>query len=64
MLITRLMYLNLKMKVAQLRLMLCDPMDYIVHGILHTKNTGVGSLSLLEGIFLTQELNPGLPHYR
>ena len=24
------------------------------------KNTGVGSLSLLQGIFLTQELNPGL----
>ena len=28
------------------------------------KNTGVGSLSLLEGIFLTQGSNPGLPHYR
>ena len=28
------------------------------------KNTGVGSLSLLQGIFLTQGLNPGLPHYR
>ena len=26
------------------------------------KNTGVGSLSLLQGIFPTQELNPGLPH--
>ena len=25
------------------------------------KNTGVGSLSLLQGIFLTQGLNPGLP---
>ena len=24
------------------------------------KSTGVGSLSLLQGIFLTQELNPGL----
>ena len=29
-----------------------------------SKNTGVGSLSLLQGIFLTQESNPGLPHYR
>ena len=26
------------------------------------QNTGVGSLSLLQGIFPTQELNPGLPH--
>ena len=28
------------------------------------KNTRVGSLSLLQGIFLTQGSNPGLPHYR
>ena len=28
------------------------------------KNTGVGSLSLLQGIFPTQELNPGLLHCR
>ena len=28
------------------------------------KNTGVGSLSLLQGIFLTQESNKGLLHYR
>ena len=28
------------------------------------KNTGVGSHSLLQGIFLTQELNPGLLHCR
>ena len=28
------------------------------------QNTGVGSLSLLQGIFSTQELNPGLPHCR
>ena len=28
------------------------------------KNTGVGSLSLLQQIFLTQELNQGLLHYR
>ena len=28
------------------------------------KNTGVSSLSLLQGIFLTQGLNPGLPHCR
>ena len=28
------------------------------------KNTGVGSQSLLQGIFLIQGLNPGLPHCR
>ena len=28
------------------------------------KNTGVGSLSLLQGIFPMQGLNPGLPHCR
>ena len=28
------------------------------------KNTGVGILSLLQGIFLTQELNQGLLHCR
>ena len=29
-----------------------------------SKNTGVGTLSLLQGIFLTQELNWGLLHCR
>ena len=28
------------------------------------QKTGVGSLSLLQGIFPTQGSNPGLPHYR
>ena len=28
------------------------------------QNTGVSSLSLLQGIFPTQGLNPGLPHFR
>ena len=28
------------------------------------QNTGVGSLSLLQGIFPTQGFNPGLPHCR
>ena len=32
--------------------------------ILQAKNTGVGYQSLLQGIFPTQELNPGLPHCR
>ena len=29
-----------------------------------SSNSGVGSLSLLQGVFLTQESNPGLPHCR
>ena len=29
-----------------------------------SKNTGVGCHFLLQGIFPTQGLNPGLPHYR
>ena len=28
------------------------------------QETGVGCHFLLQGIFLTQGLNPGLPHYR
>ena len=45
---------------------LCDPMDYIVHGILQAGilHTGVGRCSILQGIFPTQGLNPGLPHRR
>ena len=53
-----------KMKVAQSCLSLCDPMDCTVHGISPGQNTGVGSLSLLQGIFPTQGSNPGLPHCR
>ena len=37
---------------------LCSPWDSPGH------NTGVGSLSLLQGIFPTQGLNPALPHCR
>ena len=40
-----------------------------LHGLYNTwnypgQNTGVGSCSLLQGIFLTQESNQGLLHYR
>ena len=35
-----------------------------VHGDSRGKNTGVGCHFLLQGIFLTQELNPGLLHCR
>ena len=41
--------------VAQSCLTLCDPMDYTVHVINSSgQNTGVGSLSLFQGIFPTQ----------
>ena len=52
----------MKVKVAQSCLTLCNPMDYTVHGNSLGQNTGVSSLSLLQGIFLTQELNQGLLH--
>ena len=48
---------------------LCNPMNYsppgsYVHGDSPGKNIGVGSHSLLQGIFPTQGSNPGLPCYR
>ena len=54
---------SLKVKVAQSCPTLCDPMDCSPWNS-PGQNTGVGSLSLLQGIFPTQGLNPGLPHYR
>ena len=57
------------MLVAQLCPTLCSPMT-IAHQPLYVpwdspgKNTGVGSHSLLQGIFLTQGANPGLLHCR
>ena len=55
---------HVKVKVAQSCLNLCDP-----HGLYSSwnspyQNTGVGSLSLLQGIFSTQGSNLGLPHCR
>ena len=35
-----------------------------IHGNSPGKNTGVGCHALLQGIFLTQGSNPGLPHCR
>ena len=48
----------MKVKFAQLCPTLCDPMDFTV------QNTGIGSHSLLQGLFPTQGSNPGLPHFR
>ena len=55
--------------VTQLCQTLCDSMDCSlpgssVHGDYPGKNTGVGCLALLQGIFPTQGLNPALPHCR
>ena len=53
-------------EVAQSSLTLCDPMDCSPPGssILDSpgKNTGVRCHFLLQGIFPTHGLNPGLPH--
>ena len=48
---------------------LCNLMDYSplgssVHGDSPGKNTGVGCHAFLQGIFVTQGPNPGLPHGR
>ena len=53
---------GLKVKVTQLCLTFCDTMDYPWNS--PGQNTGVGNLSLLQGIFPTQGLNPGLSHGR
>ena len=55
------------LRCAQLCLTLFDPMDcsppiFSVHSL--GKNTGVSGHALLQGIFPTQGLNPGLPHCR
>ena len=42
---------------------ICDPTDCSPWNS-PGQNTGVGSLSLLQGIFPTQGSNPGLPHCR
>ena len=60
---------SVKVKVPQSCPTLCDPMDLKLSRLLCPwdspgKNTGVGSLSLLQGNFPTQGLNPGLLHCR
>ena len=55
-------YIYVKVKVAQSYPTLCDPMDLQSPWNSPGQNTGVGSRSLLQGIFLTQGLNPRLLH--
>ena len=55
--------------VAHLHPNLCDPVDWSppgssVHANSPGKNTGMGCHAHLQGIFLTQASNPGLPHCR
>ena len=58
------LFTGCEVKGAQSCPTLCDPMDYTVSPWNSPgQDTGVGSLSLLQGIFLTQELNPSLLHY-
>ena len=56
--------IEIKVLVAHLCPTLCDPMDCSLSGSsVHDspdKNTVVNSHSLLQGLFLTQESNPGL----
>jgi len=52
-----------EVKVAQSCPTLYDPMNYSPWNS-PGQNTGVGSHSLLQGIFPTQGSNPGLPHCR
>ena len=40
----------------------CSPPGSSVHGDSPGKNPGMGSHALLQGIFPTQGLKPGLPH--
>ena len=50
--------------VAQLCPTLCGPTRLLCPWDSPGKNTGLGCHSLLQGIFLTQGLNPGLLHWR
>ena len=53
-----------KVKVAQSYPTLCDPMELYSPWNTLGQNTGVGSLSLLQGIFPTQGSNSGPSHCR
>ena len=61
---TLTIWMKMKVKVAQSCPTLCKPHGLYSAGISPGQNTGVGSLSLLQGIFPTQGLNPGLWHCR
>ena len=63
--LTILFFSEWTVKVTQSCPTLWHPLDYIYSPWNSpSQNTGVGSLSLLQGIFPTQGSNPGLPHCR
>ena len=53
-----------KVKVTQSCPTLCNPMDYIVHGILQARILDWVAILFSRGIFPTQGSNPGLSHCR
>ena len=55
---------DMKVKVTQSCPTLCNPRDYTVRGILQARILEWLVFSLLQGIFPSQGLNPGLPHCR
>ena len=55
---------EVKLKVAQSCPTLCDPMDYIVHGILQARILKWVAFAFSKGIFPTQGSNTGLPPCR
>ena len=58
---------HMKVLVAHSCLTFCDPLEptrLLCPGDSTDRNTGVNAHSLSQGIFLTQGLNPGLPHCR
>ena len=60
-------YVKVKVLVTQLCPILCEPMEparLLCPWDTPGKNTGEGCHSLLQGIFSTQGLNPGLLHCR
>ena len=65
-----IIFVNVNVLVTQSCLTFCDPMDCSPPGSSVCrwnspgKNTGVDHLALLQGIFLTQRLNPSLRHCR
>ena len=63
------MVIYIESEVAQSCLTVCDPMDCnlpgsSLHGILQARVLEWVAIFLLQGIFLTQGSNPGLPSSR
>ena len=59
-----ILFLAAQLCLTLFHLMVCSLPGSSVHGDSPGKNTGVGCHALIQGIFPTQGLNPGLPHCR